>query len=174
MDKAVRAAAVLVPLLPRPSHIQVLFTRRARQLRHHPGQVSFPGGRVEPDDPGPEATAIRETGEELGIARDVIKPLGLLPEQRTISGFSIVPVVAWLPGEFELHLALDEVEEAFEVPLAFLLNAENRQKRSVLWRGKQRSFFEYRYGPHLIWGATAAILDSLRRVVSASDCDQEK
>jgi len=131
--------------------------------------VSFPGGAVEASDRSFEDTALRETGEELGIDRADMETLGTLPCHHTISGFDVTPVVGWLAANYQFKAQTAEVDEAFEAPLAFFLDASNRHQRSVVWRGERRSYFEYRYQHHVIWGATAAMFDSLRQVVAQRD-----
>jgi 8-oxo-dGTP pyrophosphatase MutT (NUDIX family) len=157
-----REAAVLVGLVPRAGGVQVLLTRRTDALRHHGGQVSFPGGRVESDDADAIAAALRETHEELGIPPALVTPLGFLDPLVTITGFRVLPVVAMIdPG----HVARpdpNEVADVFEVPLAFLLDRANLVSTSIELRGRTRRVWEYRYPAQRIWGATASMLLNLR------------
>lgn len=161
-------AAVLFPIVRRAGGETVLLTQRTAHLRDHAGQVSFPGGRVEADDASPLATALRETEEEIGLARSHVELLGYLPEYRTGTGFRVVPVVGLVTPPFELKPDPFEVAEVFEVPLAFLLDESNHQRHSVHLRGALRHYYAMPYGDYFIWGATAGMIRSLteRLVVS--------
>lgn len=150
-------AAVLVPIIARPKPT-VLFTRRTPHLSRHAGQVSFPGGRLHADDPSLVQTALRETEEETGIAPELVEIAGFLECYETGTGFAILPVVGLLQTNFVLAPDANEVEEAFEAPLAFLLDPANRERRSMEWQGRRRQFYAFTYGTHYIWGATAGIL----------------
>lgn len=150
-------AAVLLPIVSRPDPT-VLFTRRTPHLARHAGQVSFPGGRVDKADETLIATALRETQEETGIAPDFVSVAGFLEPYETGTGFAIVPVVGMLREGFALMPDPGEVDEVFEVPLSFLLDPANRERKSAEWQGQTRHFYAYTYGRHYIWGATAAIL----------------
>lgn len=154
-------AAVLFPIVQRAGGQTVLLTQRTAHLRDHAGQISFPGGRVETDDPSPVHTALRETEEEIGLARDHVEILGFLPEFYTGTGFRVTPVVALVIPPFELAPDPFEVAEVFEVPLAFLLDPTNHQRHSVHYRGVLRHFFAMPYGEYFIWGATAGMIRSL-------------
>jgi len=154
-------AAVLVPIVLRDEGDTVLMTRRAAHLRDHPGQVSFPGGRVDADDPSPLYTALREAREEIGLTDDRVSLLGYLPEYRTGTGFRITPVVARVFPPFDLRTDPLEVEEVFEVPLAFLLDSTNHKKHSLFYRGALRQFHAMPYGDYFIWGATAGMIKTL-------------
>lgn len=154
-------AAVLFPIVLRDHGQTVLLTQRTAHLRDHAGQISFPGGRVEADDASPLHTALRETEEEIGLAREHLEVLGYLPEYRTGTGFRVTPVVALVRPPFELALDSFEVAEAFEVPLSFLLDPANHQRHSLHYRGALRNFFAMPYGDYFIWGATAGMIRSL-------------
>ncbi|MBV9062913.1 MAG: CoA pyrophosphatase [Alphaproteobacteria bacterium] len=152
-------AAVLVPVVARKEPT-LLFTRRTPHLSRHAGQVSFPGGRVHDNDLSLVDTALRETQEETGIVRGNVRVAGFLESYETGTGFAILPVVGLLTDDFEVLPDPNEVEEVFEVPLAFLLDGGNRERRSMEWEGRRREFYAFTYGSHYIWGATAGILVS--------------
>lgn len=161
-----RPAAVLVPLVMR-AEPTVLLTRRTDHLHHHPGQVSFPGGRVETEDASPVETALRETEEEIGLARRHVELLGHLPIYRTGTGFEVTPVVGLVAPPFDLTLDDFEVAEVFEVPLAFLLDPANHQRHRIQVRGALREYYAMPYGEYYIWGATAGMIVSLQRFLCA-------
>lgn len=155
--RKLRPAAVLMPIVMR-TEPTMLFTRRTPHLARHAGQVSFPGGRVHEDDASLIETALRETHEETGITADFVSVAGFLETYETGTGFAIVPVVGMLQEGFRLMPDPGEVDEVFEVPLSFLLDPANRERKSAEWQGRRREFYAYNYGRHYIWGATAAIL----------------
>ena len=154
-------AAVLFPIVQRDDGQTVLLTQRTAHLKDHGGQISFPGGRVETEDQTPVHTALRETEEEIGLAREHVEVLGFLPEYRTGTGFRVTPVVALVTPPFDLALDPFQVAEAFEVPLAFLLDPANHKRHSLHYRGALRHFFAMPYGDYFIWGATAGMIRSL-------------
>lgn len=166
-DPALTPASVLIPIVLRSVELTVLLTRRTAHLKSHSGQVSFPGGRAEAHDASPEATALRETLEEIGLARHCIETIGRLQDYCTRTGYRISPVVALVTPPFELRLDAHEVEEAFEVPLSFLLDPANHQRHAREFQGRQVQFFAMPYGRHYIWGATAAMLVNLYRHLRA-------
>jgi 8-oxo-dGTP pyrophosphatase MutT (NUDIX family) len=158
-----RPAAVLVPVLARDPEPTVLLTQRAAHLRDHSGQVSFPGGRVHADDESPEATALREAREEIGLDPARVEVLGRMPEYLTRTGFRITPVVGIVTPPVALLPDANEVDEIFEVPLAFLIDPANHQRQSREWQGELRWFFAMPYEGRYIWGATAGMLVNLSR-----------
>jgi len=160
---ALTPASVLVPIVAHSESLTVLFTRRTAHLRAHSGQVSFPGGRVEPQDAGPAETALRETQEEIGLARERIELIGMLPEYHTRTGYRITPVVGVIAPPFTLQADAQEVDAVFEVPLSFLLDPRNHQRHTRAFQGRMISYFAMPYGEHYIWGATAAMLVNLYR-----------
>ncbi len=160
-------AAVLVPLIPRAGGgMQVLLTRRTDALRHHPGQVSFPGGRIEVGDADAVAAALREAHEEVGLEAGLAEPLGYLDPLATITGFRVLPVVARVDPAFVAVPDPAEVSEIFEVPLDWLMLRDNLQRIAIDYRGRARGVLEFHRAPaaptQRIWGATASILLNLR------------
>ena len=166
-DRSPSAAAVLVGLVPRDDGLRVLLTRRTDHLRDHAGQISFPGGRTEPHDRGPEGTALRESEEEVGLAETRVELLGRLPDYTTVTRFVVTPVVGLIHPPFDLKLDAFEVAEAFEVPLSYLMTPANHQRHVFSYEGGQRQFLSMpwrapgRSDAYFIWGATAAMLRNL-------------
>jgi 8-oxo-dGTP pyrophosphatase MutT (NUDIX family) len=158
-------AAVLVPIVDRPEGLSVLLTQRASHLKHHPGQISFPGGRMEAIDASPWDTALRETEEEIGLARDHVSLAGYLADHFVISGYLVTPAVAFVRTGFELKLDLTEVDEVFEVPLEFVLDPANHVPRERRFGGHTFQAFDIPYQRHNIWGATAGMLMTLYRML---------
>lgn len=159
MDRS--RAAVLVPVIHREPRATVLFTVRTAHLRSHAGQIAFPGGRIDPDDSGPEEAALREAEEEVGLGAAFVETLCRGPDYLTGSGFSVAPVVAILRPDFHLRLNPDEVADAFEVPLSFLMDPANHRTGNRRWKGANRAFIEMPYGDRHIWGVTAGIVRAL-------------
>ena len=162
-------AAVLIPVVDRGDEPGLLFTVRSDQLKHHAGQVSFPGGRLEPGDAGPEAAALRETQEEIGLPAERIRIAGFLPNYLTITGYSVTPVVAFVDPDAELVADTTEVAEIFEVPLAHVLDPRNIHKRSKRFMGLRLPYYEIPWQSYNIWGATAAMLVGLRDTLYPED-----
>jgi 8-oxo-dGTP pyrophosphatase MutT (NUDIX family) len=158
----VTPAAVLVPIVERRDALTILFTVRSEDLKHHAGQVSFPGGRLEPGDQGPADAALREAEEEIGLPPAHVDVAGYLPNYLTITGYSVTPVVGFVRPGFDLVLDETEVSEAFEVPLDYLFAPGNMQRRYARYLGIRLPYFEIPWGPHRIWGATAAMLVNFR------------
>lgn len=156
-------AAVLFPIVLREEQPTVLLTQRTAHLKDHPGQVSFPGGRMEVDDPSATAAALREAEEEIGLAPERVEVIGFLPEYRTITGYRVTPVVGLVRPPFDVRPDPFEVAEVFEVPLAFLLDPANHQRHEIHYRGQLRHYYAMPYGSYFIWGATAAMIVSLFR-----------
>jgi 8-oxo-dGTP pyrophosphatase MutT (NUDIX family) len=152
---------VLVPLIVRDQGMSVLLTQRTAHLHDHAGQISFPGGRVEEEDPTPVATALRETFEEIGLAPEAVDVIGALPQYVTATGYLVTPVVGLIEREFSLALDEFEVAEAFEVPLTFLMDPANHQRRRIELGAVARTFYAMPFTAarrYFIWGATAAML----------------
>ena len=165
--RKLREAAVLVPLVERPGGLTVLLTRRSTRLRHHPGQIAFPGGKRDTGDPSLWATALREAEEEIGLAPTHVAPMGVLDRHETVTSFDVEPHVGLVTGAFSVTPCEHEVAEVFEVPLAFLLEPAHYQTHGRIWQGHQRQYFAVPYGPYYIWGATARILKGLADRVRA-------
>jgi 8-oxo-dGTP pyrophosphatase MutT (NUDIX family) len=160
-------AAVLVPLVNRPEGLQVLLTQRSAELPDHPGQISFPGGRVEPGDDSPAAAALREAAEEIGLPSERVAVLGRLSDYETVTGYRVTPVVGWVEPPFRIVPDPVEVADVFEVPLAFLLNPANQQRHFRMLGALRRDFWAIPYHERYIWGATAAMLLILDRTLRA-------
>jgi 8-oxo-dGTP pyrophosphatase MutT (NUDIX family) len=158
--KATRGAAVLVPVV---DHAEpgVLLTMRTSDLPNHAGQIAFPGGKIDPTDASPLAAALREADEEIGLPATLIEPIGYLDLYLTFTGFRILPVVARVIPNYELRINASEVADAFEVPLAFVMDAANHKRASRDWKGVTRHYYEMPFGERYIWGVTAGILRNL-------------
>ncbi len=158
--RPIRPAAVLVPIVERDEPM-VLLTQRAQHLPDHPGQISFPGGKIDPGDASPQAAALRETEEEIGLDRKSVEPLGYLDLYMTTRGYRIVPLIARVQPGFDLTLNTSEVDAVFEVPLNFVMELKNHQRHSRDWEGTTRHYYAVPYGERYIWGVTAGILRNL-------------
>jgi 8-oxo-dGTP pyrophosphatase MutT (NUDIX family) len=161
-------AAVLVPLVNRAEGLQVLLTQRSAALPDHPGQISFPGGRVETRDASLAATALREAAEEVGLPSSQVSVLGRLPEYETVTGYRVTPIIGWVEPPFSLTPDPVEVADVFEVPLAFLLDPANQQRHFRMLGTRRRDYWAIPYGERYIWGATAAMLLMLDRTLRES------
>jgi 8-oxo-dGTP pyrophosphatase MutT (NUDIX family) len=161
-----RAASVLVPIVTRSEELTVLLTRRTAHLKNHSGQIAFPGGGAEPQDAGPEATALREAGEEIGLDPARIEVIGRLSDYHTRTGYRVTPVVGLVAPPFALSLDAHEVDEAFEVPLTFLLDPANHQRHRREFQGRTVPFYAIPYRDYYIWGATAGMLVNLYRFLA--------
>jgi 8-oxo-dGTP pyrophosphatase MutT (NUDIX family) len=163
-------AAVLLPMVVRPDRLQLLLTLRTAHLNDHAGQISFPGGRVDADDVDPIATALRETEEEIGLSRRHVEVIGCLPDYQTGTGFRVTPVAALVHPPFELEADTFEVAEIFEVPMSFLMNGANHQRRSAIFPNHpgRRTFYTMPYEQYFIWGATAAMVRNLFHFLRAA------
>jgi 8-oxo-dGTP pyrophosphatase MutT (NUDIX family) len=165
--RALTEAAVLVPIVTRGEGPTVLLTQRTDHLNDHAGQISFPGGRLDPGDANARAAALRETEEEIGLPHAHVRLVGRLDTYVTRTGFEVTPLIGLVAPPFALTLDSFEVAEAFEVPLAFFLDPANRKTDSRLYQGKERHFFAFPYGERYIWGATAGMLVNLAEVLGA-------
>lgn len=162
--RPVKPAAVLIAVIDRDEPM-VLLTQRTAHLKQHAGQIAFPGGKIDATDATPLAAALREADEEVGLAASAVEPLGYLDVYMTTLGYRIVPVVARVRPGFTLTLNPDEVEDAFEVPLSFVMEVSNHQTHSREWQGMMRSYYAIPFGERYIWGVTAGIIRNLQQKV---------
>jgi 8-oxo-dGTP pyrophosphatase MutT (NUDIX family) len=160
-------AAVLVPLVEREAGLTVLLTQRAETLKDHAGQISFPGGRIEPEDRDAWHAALREAYEEIGLLANFVEFAGYLPDHLVVSGFRVTPVVGFVNPEYQLRIAEAEVHDVFEVPLEFILDAANHKSRQRNLGGLTIEVHDIPYGERNIWGATAGMLMTLRRMLQS-------
>jgi len=167
-EGAPKPAAVLVPLVNRDQGLTVLFTERSLDLPDHPGQISFPGGRIEPEDRDAGVAALREAYEEVGLAQERVTVLGRLAEYETVTGYRVTPIVGWVEPPFAVKPDPVEVADVFEVPLSFLLEPANQQRHFRMIGDRRRDYYAIPYGERYIWGATAAMLLILDRTLRAA------
>ena len=160
-DRKLRQAGVLVAVSLEGKEPSVFLTKRSSALKHHPGQIAFPGGKVDDTDADVTAAALREAREEIGLPEGSTRVLGQMPCHETVTGFMVTPVVALVETPFNVSPEPGEVEEVFTAPLAHLMNPENYLIESRRWRGSRRYYFTVPYGPYYIWGATARILRAM-------------
>lgn len=160
-ERKLRAAAVLVAVCDGPGGPSVLLTKRASGLKHHPGQIAFPGGKIDAGDASPEAAALREAQEEVGLDPALVQVLGRLAAHETVTGYMVTPILGHVGAPFLPRPEAGEVEEVFCVPLAHLANPANFRVERRMWRGEWRRYYAVPYGPYYIWGATARMLRSL-------------
>lgn len=165
-DKPLRPAAVLVPVWLRPEGAGLILTKRSSHLKHHPGQIAFPGGKVDATDASAEAAALRETHEEIGLDPARVRILGSLPVHETVTGFAVTPFVGLIDSAFDPVPEAGEVDEVFTVPLGHALNPARFVIEGRQWMGVRRRYYAVPYGPYYIWGATARILRGLAERVA--------
>jgi 8-oxo-dGTP pyrophosphatase MutT (NUDIX family) len=161
-DGEATPAAVLVPVVDRPEPT-VILTERPKTMRKHPGQISFPGGRIDPGDDGPIAAALREAEEEIALPRSAVEVIGIADRYRTVTGFEVTPVLGVVPPDLPLTAQPGEVADMFEAPLHFLLDPRRQAIRTVEWQGRERTYYEIDWQGRRIWGATAAMIVNLSR-----------
>lgn len=159
--RTLRPAAVLIGIRADAAGARLLLTKRSSRLQHHPGQIAFPGGKLERSDADAEACAVREAREEVGLPTRLVRTLGRLPSHQTVTGFDVIPVVGLIAGRFEPVPESGEVAEVFEVPLAHVTDPARFCVEGRRWRGSRRHYYCVPYGPYYIWGATARILRGL-------------
>ena len=159
--RVLRPAAVLVAVIDGPRGPDVLLTKRSARLQHHPGQIAFPGGKLDPTDASPEDAALREAQEEIGLPPGQVHLLGRLPGHETVTGFAVTPVVAHVAGAFTPVPEAGEVAEVFRVPFAHVADPANFRVERRIWQGQWRAYYAVPWGPYYIWGATARILRGL-------------
>lgn len=157
-DGVLRPAGVLAPVIIRDGVAELILTKRSSALKHHPGQIAFPGGKQDENDDDVVAAALREAHEEIGLPPNLVDVLGILPTHETVTGFQVTPVIGFVREEFVITPELGEVEEVFFVPLSHVLKEANFSVQSRRWRGQMRSYYAVPYGPYYIWGATARML----------------
>lgn len=156
--RKLRPAGVLAPLIEQNGRLELLLTKRSSALKHHPGQVAFPGGKQDAGDVDVIAAALREAEEEIGLPRGNVEVLGTMSSHETVTGFHVTPVIAWIREPFQIVPEPGEVDEVFAVPLDHVMQPDNYLIQSRRWRGTRRHYFAVPYGPYYIWGATARML----------------
>ena len=159
--RKLRPAGVLVPVIAGPQGAEVLLTKRSSRLKHHPGQIAFPGGKQDEGDADVIAAALREAEEEVGLPRGHVEVLGTLPTHETVTGFLVTPVIGWIDRDFDVQPEPGEVAEVFRVPLTHVTDVALFTIQSRRWRGTRRHYYTVPFGPYYIWGATARILRGL-------------
>ena len=165
-NRVLRPCGVLLPLVESDHGFRLILTKRSSALKHHPGQIAFPGGKVDEGDDGPVGAALREAHEEIGLDPGNVEIIGSLPAHETVTSFSVTPVLARVKAAFDPMPEPGEVAEVFSVPLDFVTDVSRFQIQSRHWRGVQRHYYTVPFGPYYIWGATARILHGLAERLS--------
>ena len=165
--RRLRAAAVLIAVRDWDTQPTIILTKRSSRLKHHPGQIAFPGGKVDEGDDGPVTAALREAEEEVALPRGIVEVLGTLPPHETVTGYSVTPVLGLVRGAFDPVPEVGEVAEIFEVPLAHVGDPARFVVESRRWQGRRRHYYAVPWGPYYIWGATARILRGLAERMAA-------
>jgi 8-oxo-dGTP pyrophosphatase MutT (NUDIX family) len=164
--RVLRPASVLIPLQMVDGRAELILTKRSARLKHHPGQIAFPGGKQDKSDSGPVAAALREAEEEIGLPPELVQVLGELPTHETVTGYVITPILAIVRNSFAERPEAGEVDEIFRVPLDHVINPANFRVEGRRWQGRRRHYYAVPYGPYYIWGATARILRALAERVA--------
>ena len=159
-------ASVFIPVLTFKKNLEILLTKRSTNLKNHPGQIAFPGGKKEKFDSSPIETALRETEEEVGLSQLLVEIIASLPTHKPATGFIIKPYIGIISQPFKATLRCGEVDEVFTVPFDHILNEENFSIQARTWNGSQRKYYAVPYGPYYVWGATARILLNLSKALS--------
>ncbi|UWQ04650.1 CoA pyrophosphatase [Aliiroseovarius crassostreae] len=159
--RSLRPAAVLVPLIHEQGALRLILTKRASHLKHHPGQIAFPGGKIDAEDKSPSAAALREAWEEIGLPRDAVELIGELPPHETVTSYTVTPILGLVTRPFEVVPERGEVEEVFTVPFEHVSNLAKYAKQGRIWQGRIRYYETVPFGPYYIWGATARMLRAL-------------
>lgn len=160
-DRSLRNAAVLIAVSTHNRLAEVILTKRASSLKHHPGQIAFPGGKQDKEDTNLAQTALREAWEEIGLPPEKVTIIGDLPQHETVTGFNVTPVLGLIETKFDMIPEIGEVDEVFSVPLKHVVDPNNYQIQYRYWRGVKRKYYAVPFGPYYIWGATARILRGL-------------
>lgn len=169
MNSNPKKASVLIALQKTTIGWEIILTKRAAKLKHHPSQISLPGGKIEKTDENPKNAALREAYEEIGLHPDNVDIIAKMPCHQTSTYFNIIPFVGLIKAKFTPVLNINEVAEIFTVPLSYIINLKNYQKQTNVWNGKDRHYNVLAYGPHYIWGATARILQTFAQVVNSDE-----
>jgi 8-oxo-dGTP pyrophosphatase MutT (NUDIX family) len=165
-DRVLRPASVLIPLQMVDGRAELILTKRSARLKHHPGQIAFPGGKQDDTDGSAVAAALREAHEETGLPPELVQVLGELPTHETVTGYVITPILALVRDSFDERPEAGEVDEIFRVPLEHVINPANFRIEARRWQGRRRYYYAVPYGPYYIWGATARILRALAERVA--------
>jgi 8-oxo-dGTP pyrophosphatase MutT (NUDIX family) len=163
--RKLRPAGVLAPIIEDERGLSLLLTKRSAALKHHPGQIAFPGGKQDEGDVDVIAAALREADEEIGLSPENVEVLGTLPRHETVTSFDVTPVIGFVKAPFDVRPEPGEVDEVFSVPLDHVLNPDNYLIQSRRWRGQMRHYFVVPYGPYYIWGATARMLRAWTEII---------
>jgi len=163
--RTLRAAGVLAPIIEDERGLSLLLTKRSAALKHHPGQIAFPGGKLDDGDADVTAAALREADEEIGLPPSHVEVLGTLAPHETVTSFQVTPVIGFVKKPFVIRPEPGEVDEVFSVPLEHVLNPDNYLIQSRRWRGQKRHYFVVPYGPYYIWGATARMLRAWTEII---------
>ena len=165
-DRVLRPASVLIPVQMVAGYAQLILTKRSARLKHHPGQIAFPGGKQDESDANPAAAALREAHEEIGLPPGLVQVLGELPTHETVTGYVMTPVLGFVRDSFDEKPEAGEVDEIFLVPLDHVINPANFRIEARRWQGRRRYYYAVPFGPYYIWGATARILRALAERVA--------